>query len=523
MTETIRDKLRKFAPVQIGKHTENLTAEENAIVEKLVDACRQLEPVFWKQCWSGSLALRERLSKKKSDRDKLHYVMINAGPFERVRENRPFIGKTSKPPGAGFYPDDLTKKQFENYVTRHPEVREAFMSPFTVIRREGKKLVAVPYHVAYAEHVEPAAALLREAAGMTRNPSLTKYLNSRADGLLTDDYFQSDCDWIDLQGTPLDVVIGPYEVYEDHLLSIKATYEGVVMVTDQAESRKLDVYVSHLEQMEQNLPIPERYKSRQKGLAAPMTVVNDLYRSGDIRHGYQAVAFSLPNDPKVHELKGAKKVMHKNFMDARLEKVIVPLASKLLDRGQLELVTPQGYFDFVVLHEISHTLGPRQIQVNGSATTVNEALKECYPAIEEAKADVCSLHTLPYLIQQGVLPAAMEHQYPASYLGGLFRSVRFGTAEAHGKAEMMIFNFLVEAGGIRCDTRAKRFVIDEARFKQGIEKLAGRLLTIEAEGDYAGARAMLDGLGVLRKDLGGPLAALKRIPIDFEPFFAWAD
>lgn len=517
----IKEKLRQFEAAEMWFDSSILSSAEQKVLAKLVEASKYIDEIFWRQSCHDAFSLRQRLenSRSPSDRDLLHYLRIHYGPYDRIEEFRPFIGDRPKPLGAGLYPEDLTKEEFLEYVRQHPEERSALESAYTVVKRDGSRLVAVPYHEEYREFLEPAAEALREAAEFAESESLKKYLLSRADALLSDDFFQSDCDWIDLEDPTFDLVIGPYEVYEDKFMGLKATYEGVVMFKDVAASEELNVFVSHLQELEKNLPIPDAWKQLDRTLTSPMSVVEDIYRGGDIRAGYQAVAFVLPNDPKVREVKGSKKIFHRNFLDARLNKVIKPLAKELLVPDQIGLVTDEGFFNFVVMHELSHALGPNYTVAKTEKEPINKALGAHYTGIEEGKADVVGLHSLNYFIDQGVIDPQREREHYVSYLGGLFRTIRFGADEAHGRASLFEFAFLRNEGAIEYDATRERFSINFAAIRGAVQKLANLFMTVEAHGDAAKAEELLMNYGKLPSELQEALKRCAHVPIEFEPVF----
>lgn len=516
----IRKSLEAFAAVPLRFDPATLSTEEREVLKRLVKAARLMDEVFLRQVWSGNVALRESLGK--GDPDRFRLFQINFGPFDRLNENRPFATSESKPLGANFYPADLGKDEVERWIREHPADEKAFRSSFTVIRREGGKLVAVPYSQAYREFLEPAAALLREAAGLTTNPSLHRFLEMRARDLLTDDYYESDMAWMDLQGTAIEFILGPYEVYEDRLLGCKAAFEAFVTVKNPEESRKLSIYESHLTDMEKNLPLADEYKNFSRGKSSPMAVVDQVFSAGDTKSGVQTSAFNLPNDERVREAKGSKKVMLRNVMQAKFEKTLTPIADQVLDPSIRPNLDFQAFFDHVVLHEISHGLGPGRITVAGRSTTVSQELKELYPAIEECKADISGAWNLLYLMDKGVLPRRAD-QMNATFLAGLFRSVRFGIAEAHGLGVMIQYNYLKEKGAIRYDAATGKYRIEAAAMKGAIEGLSREVLTLEARGDYAAARALIARYGAMPSEVETTLGKLRDIPVDIQPVFQDVD
>ena len=456
-----------------------------------------------------------------ADRDYLRYLKINFGPFDRLDENRPFIGTQAKSLGAGFYPPDLSKKEFENYIAEHPEKKEELLSHFTVVKRKGRELIAVSYNKEYKDELEPAAECLREAAEITSNPSLKKYLNQRAKDLLRNDYYESDCDWITLDGNMVEIVIGPFEVYEDGLMGLKAAYEVIVYINDLEEMMKIEGYLYYLDEMQKNLPVEKKYKNQEMGgLESPLNVVIEVFTAGDTKAGAQTLAFVLPNDERVREEKGTKKVFLKNVMKAKFRKSLVPISERVLSAEDAELVSFYGYFTDVILHEIAHALGLNYVTLaDGTKVTVNQALKEHYSAIEEAKATIAGLCNIPFLIKKGLIPAEKEKQIYTSYLAGIFRSLRFGIHSAHGLATMMEFNFLREKGAFLFDEETEKFSVDFGRVKDAINELAQNLLILQGDGDYEKAASFIARYGQMDELTKTILKKLEDIPVDIEPLF----
>jgi hypothetical protein len=522
----IQNKMARYSPTEVTFDASLLSEAQKGVVKKLVEAADLLDRIFWKQASHEGPVLREKLAASEDPLDKviLEYLEINYGPYDRLDENENFYGTEEKPLGAGYYPADMTKEEFNQWIEAHPEDREAFESLFTVIERRDGGLAAVPYSEAYREELEEAARLLREAAALAENPSLKKFLTSRAEAFLTDDYFQSDCDWMDLKDHMIEVVIGPYEVYEDKLFNYKAAFEAFICLKDPEESVKLERIVGYLPALEQNLPIPDHHKNPDRGAESPMSVVQEIYTAGDTRAGVQTVAFNLPNDENVREQKGSKKVMLKNIQQAKFDKILVPISKILLEADQWDYVTFEAYFNQILLHEISHGLGPGKITMpDGRETLVNKELKELYSAIEEAKADVCGMYNLFYLIKEGLYPETLRKTVPVSFLAGLFRSMRFGVDEAHGKANVVQMNYLLKEGAISVDPESGKFTVHFDRIEEAITSLARILLTLEAEGDYEGSRQFLEAYGQVTPVILESLDKLKDLPTDIRPIYTVKD
>ncbi|MEE8112584.1 MAG: peptidase [Acidobacteriota bacterium] len=519
--QSLDRKLAQYVRVEMNYDASGLTRSEKKTFKSLIEAAELIDLAFWRQAHLDGWQIRERLGRSRDPihQKTLHLLVLNAGPFDRFNEFEPFYGKTPRPPGAGFYPADLTKEELETYIEAHPDQRDALLDPFTVVRRDGARLVTVPYHEEYGEWIVPASKLLLKASGSADNPSLVKFLDSRSEALLTDDYYQSDLDWIDLKDNRIELVFGPYEVYEDNLMGVKTAYEATIAVKDPEESRRLDIYVKNLETLEQNLPMKDRFKRSQVALDSPMVVVTDLYRGGDMTHGYQAVASNLPNDPRVHEAKGTKKTFWKNVIKARLEEIIFPIARKIMAEDQLQYMTEQGFFNVLLMHEIAHALGPRWVGTGEDRVPVNERLHEEYSAIEEGKADVAGLHSLEWFMKEGVIPASFERQHYVSYLGSLYRTIRFGTSEAHGKASLIAINWHTEKGGLVYDSGTGRWSVDFGRIPKSIRSLARELLEIEATGDYERSVRLAEKYGKVGRDVRATLKRLEDLPIAIEPAY----
>jgi hypothetical protein len=516
--------IRQFAPTDISADTSHLSEGDRQALSKLIEAAKLLDPLFLRQVWSGNVALKQKLEADTSPqgRERLHYFMINKGPWSRNEQNKPFIDGVphEKPPQAGFYPDDITKEEFNSWLATLPENdKHRATGFFTVIRRgPDGKLTIVPYHDEYREFLEPAAKLLKEAAGLTTNATLKNFLSKRADAFMSDDYYASDVAWMDLDA-PIDVTIGPYETYEDELFGYKAAFEAFITLRDEAESAKLVKFSSYLQELENNLPFDPRYRNPKLGAAAPIRVVDNVFSSADGNRGVQTAAFNLPNDEKVINEKGSKRVMLKNIQEAKFNKVLVPISKVVMEASQQSQIAFEAFFSHILAHELMHGLGPHNIKLSGRETNVRKELKELYSAIEEAKADITGLWALQYLVDKGILDRSMEQNLYTTYLASSFRSVRFGINEAHGKGQALQFNYLLDEGAIKADEANGTFAIEPAKIKDAVRKLTSEILTLEAEGAYDKARAMLDKYGVIRPAMQKGLDKLKDVPVDIEPNF----
>jgi len=520
----VSDQLEKFKPVKIEYDAKTLSANDKMAIEKLVEAARLMDEIFLRQVWSGNVKLRDELKTLKGkERGLYDYFTVNFGPFDSLDHDKPFIdvGLKEKPAGANFYPEDLGKEELETWINKHPADKKDFESNFTIIVRDGKNLKAIPYSEVYKEWLVPASKLLKKAADLAENPSLKKYLASRADAFLSNDYFQSDCDWMDLKDHSLEVVFGPYEVYEDDLMGYKAAFEAFITMVDPEESKKLARVVSYLDAMEKNLPIPSEYHNVRRGKESPIVVAHEIYTAGDTKSGVQTIAFNLPNDERVREKKGSKKVMLKNVAKAKFDMILMPIAKTMMDPKDVKDVSFEAFFNHTLIHEVSHGLGPGTIKVEGKETTVNKALKDLYSVIEECKADTLGLYNTIFLNEKGMYSKEfMQSLYP-TYLAGIFRSTRFGIKEAHGGSNIMQFNYLREKGAFTYDEKNIKFAVDRTKIEAAIKSLAQDLLMLEAKGDYEGAKKFVEKYRMMPKEIEKALSTLKDVPVDIRPIYAY--
>lgn len=507
-----------IADVNMAPDTSYLTDEEQQVVNLLIQASGYMDEIYLRQRGEGLPDMRAEIEAS-GDTDTLDMFDRNFGPWDSVEDNHPFYGDTEWPEGAGFYPADLTRAEFDAYLETNPDQREALMSPYTVVRRDGDGFVATPYSEEYAEFLVPAAALLREASEITTNASLKRFLTLRADSFLSDDYFESEMAWMDLTDTPIEVAIGPYEVYTDRLYGTKTAFESFVTLRNPDESAALDRYVGYLRDMEGNLPINPQYHNFARGFESPIAVADQMHGGGDNVPGVQTIAFNLPNDERVREAKGAKKVILANVLGAKFDMILDPIADVVLAQEQAALVSRRYMQLFTLFHELSHSLGPGSITVNGRETTVNEELREQYSALEESKADVMGIHNLFYMMERGELPVEEKSELLQTYFAGLFRSMRFGIEEAHGKGAAAQYGFLLEYEAFAWDEDAAVFVVDEARLESGITELLRTELMLQANGDYDGTIAFFERYAALDEHAESAIARMGNIPVDIRPLY----
>ena len=465
-----------YARVVMRPNTAFLSAEERQVVNLLIQAADEMTAIYAKQ---------------------------SAG----------------KAPGHGFYPADLTKAELDAYIAAHPAERDALLDGYTVVQRQGDRLVTVPYSVAYKPELTRAAALLEQAAKTTSNASLKTFLTQRAEAFRSNDYFASEMAWMDVTGTPIEVAIGPYETYTDELYGQKTAYEAFVTVKDPQESAKLEKFKSHLGDMEANLPVEDRYKNFKRGGASPIAVADQVRGGGDNLHGPQTIAFNLPNDERVREAKGAKKVILANVLGAKYEQILKPIGDRALVADQAPLVTKQYMVYETLFHELSHSLGPGSITVNGRPTTVQAELKDIHGTAEEAKADVMGAYNILFMMEKGQIPAAERPQLMATYMAGILRAVRWGDQEAHGRGAALQYGYLKSKGAFHWDAGQKRFRVDDAAMAAGLRDLLAEIVKLQGDGDYAGMNALFDRYAHLDEEARTVIATLGDIPVDIAPVY----
>ena len=511
----------KLAVIEMAPDTSYLTAEERDVVNLLIQASGYMDEIYLRQRFAANPQVRQAISRsRRADRDLLLTVFDRYyGAWDDLDEFHPFWGTEPLPEGAGFYPTDLTREEFDAYLTAHPAQKDELLAPYTVVKREGDGLVAVPYSVEYREWLEPAAKLLEQAAQRTSNPSLKKFLTLRAASFLSDDYYESEMAWMDLADTPIEVAIGPYEVYTDRLYGTKTAFESFVTLRNPEESAALAKYKNYLRDMEGNLPIEDRYKNFQRGFESPIAVADQIHGGGDNVPGVQTIAFNLPNDERVREAKGAKKVILANVLGAKYERILDPIGDVVLKQDQAAMVAKKYMELETLFHELSHSLGPGTITKDGRQTTVNEELKEQYSALEESKADVMGVWNILFMMEKGEIPAAEKQQLYASYFAGIFRAMRFGIDEAHGKGAALQYGYLKQKGAFTWDVAANRYIVDYAKMEAGLRDLLHDQLTLQANGDYEGTKAFFARYAKLDDWARGRFAAMSDIPVDIQPIY----
>ncbi|MEE8295292.1 MAG: hypothetical protein V3R64_06235 [Sphingomonadales bacterium] len=509
------------ARINMEVDTSFLTEEERQVINRLNMVGNLMSEIYLRQVSVNNPAVRAEIAaSERADKDALLDMFdLHFGPWDTLKEGHPFYGDVPQPEGAGFYPADMTKEEFEGWIADHPEDEAAFRSLYTVVRRDGENLIAIPYSEYYSEWLEPAADLMREAAEITTNDSLKLFLNGRADAFFTDDYYQSEIAWMDLTGTPIEVVIGPYEVYTDALYGYKAAFEAFITIRNPEESAAVEKYIKYLRDMEANLPVDEVYKNFKRGFESPMAAVYQLHGGGDNSRGVQTIAFNLPNDEAVREAKGAKKVLLNNVLGAKFEMILAPMAEKILTPDQAGLLVKKYMAMDTLFHELSHSLGPGTITVDGVETTVNAQFKELSSAIEEGKADVMGGYNILYMMELGELPVAEKESFLATYFVGLFRAIRFGIDEAHGRGAAFQYTYFKEKGAFSVDPDSGLYTVHFAELEAAISDLTRDIVMLQAGGSYEAAAAFLEGYAHLDEAALAAIARSTGIPVDIQPSY----
>ena len=509
-----------FAPVDVGADVASLPRSERAALARIIDAARVMDALFLEQVWAGNPALLLELQgdRSASRQAQLAFFLVNKGPWSRVEGNRPFVpGVPSKPEGAAYYPPDATRDEIATWIDGlSGGARAAATGFFTVIRRSmDGGLQAVPYSLEYQGPLALAAGHLRAAADLTAEPTLERYLRARADAFASNEYYESDVAWMEIDAA-IEPTIGPYEVYEDEWFNYKAGFEAFVTIRDDAETAQLARFGVELQGLEDNLPIDPAYRDPALGALAPIRVVNVVFTAGDANSGVQTAAFNLPNDERVVRDYGAKRVMLKNVQEAKFQQVLAPIAAVAVPFSERVDVSFDAFFTHILMHELMHGLGPHSVDGDGRATTVRQALRETYSTIEEAKADISGLWALHFLIDKGVIDRSLERSIYTTFLASTFRSIRFGINEAHGRGVAIQLNTFLDAGAVTVGVDG-RFRIDHTRIREAVEGLTRRLMTIQAQGNYDEANRLLETLGVVRPEVQRVLDRLRGVPIDIQP------
>ena len=508
--DSIDIKLARYTPVRLTTDLP-LGDRERRMIPLLIDAAREMDALFKLQAYGNLDSLLATIPDPRVRR----YVEINYGPWDRLAGNAPFLpGVGPKPDGANVYPADMTRAEFEAQVAAGGARADSLKSLYTLVRRgPGGRLTAVPYHVAFAPYLQRAAARLRQAAALAEDAGLRRYLELRADALLSDNYQPSDLAWLDMTTNPLDVVIGPIETYEDALFGYKAAYEGYVLIKDQEWSRRLSRYAALLPALQRGLPVPDAYKAETPGTDSDLNAYDVVYYAGESNAGSKTIAINLPNDEQVQLQKGTRRLQLRNAMRAKFDRILVPIAEMLIAPDQRRHVTFDAFFGNTMFHEVAHGLGIKNT-LNGRGT-VREALREQASALEEGKADVLGLYMQVQLQGMGELQGDVMDSY-VTFLASIFRSVRFGASSAHGRANIARFNYFKERGAFTRDDATGTYRVDAARFRDAMNALSEQILRFQGDGDYAGVQAFMERYGQVDAGLQRDLDRLAGagIPVD---------
>ena len=494
-----------YATVKLKTDLSKLSANQKKILPILIKAANIMNALYWQESYGDKQALLSKIKDKNTKR----FVEINYGPWDRLNDNKPFVkGVGKKPAGANFYPKDMTKEDFQNFKSADKT------SLYTFIRHDKKTgdLYTIPYHVMFKTQVNQVAKLLKQAAAKADNAGLKKYLNLRAKALLTDDYFKSDMAWMDMKTNQLDIVIGPIETYEDKLFGYKAAHESYVLVKDMDWSKKLAHFTSFLPELQANLPVDAKYKQEKPAAKSDLNAYDVVYYAGDCNAGGKTIAINLPNDEKVQLQKGSRRLQLKNAMRAKFDKILVPIANILITKEQRKYIKFDAFFANTMFHEVAHGLGIKNT-INGKGT-VRKALKKYYSALEEGKADILGLFMVQQLHKKGELKGDMK-DYMTTFLASIFRSVRFGAADAHGIANMIRFNFFKDKDAF---TRKEdgTYKVNYAKMEIAMKELSQLILKLQGDGNFIGVSNLVKEKGLINKQLQQDLNRLTKanIPVD---------
>jgi len=515
----------RFAPTELKADLSALPPNEREALAHLVRAAQVMDALFLRQVWSGNESMLYTLIKDETPAGKarLHAFLVNKGPWSRLDHNEVFVpGAPAKPESANFYPEGAAKAEVEKWINSLGAAEKTKATGFFTTIRRGPdgKFLAVPYSTEYQGELAIAAQHLRAAAAATKQPTLKAFLEARANAFVTNNYYESDVKWMELDAT-IEPTIGPYEVYEDEWFNYKAAFEAFITVKDQTESDKLKRFAGSLQEIENNLPIDPKYRNPRLGALAPIAVVNTVFSAGDANRGVQTAAFNLPNDEQVIREKGSKRVMLKNNQQAKFDTVLMPITKVALAPGDQGNVAFDAFFTHILMHELMHGLGPHDISIGGKMTTVRQELKETYSAIEEAKADISGLFALQYLVDKGQLDKSFERTMYTTFLASAFRSLRFGVNEAHGRGQAIQLNYLLDKGAFKVNADGT-FSVDASKIRDAVAGLTREIMTLQAEGSYAKAKQMIDTLGTIRPQAKAVLDRLTAVPVDIEPRFVTA-
>lgn len=493
-----------YASVKLTTDLSKLSEKEKQMIPLLIEAAKIMDTLYWDQNYGQ----RDSLLNALSDAETKEFVQVNYGPWDKLNNDTPFVaGVGAKPLGANFYPADITKEEIEksNLADKHGQ--------YSLIRRDSTgKLISVAYHVAYKEPLQRASNLLQQASDLAEDAGLKKYLQLRSQALVTDNFTASDIAWLDMKNNGIDIIIGPIENYEDKLYNARNAYESYVLVKDKEWSQRLAKYVAMLPELQQGLPVDAKYKAEKPGTSSELNAYDVVYYAGQANSGGKTIAVNLPNDEEIQKTKGTRRSQLKNAMRAKFDKILMPIANTLIDPSQLNKVNFDAFFANVMFHEVAHGLGIKST-VNGKGT-VRAALQEQGSWLEECKADILGLYMVTKLVEKGELPGPIENYY-TTFMAGILRSVRFSAADAHGKANMLSFNFFEEKGAFE-KTADGHYKVNYTNFGKAMNELSNLILTLQGNGDKAGVETVAKEKGIIKPDLQADLNKLKQkgIPVD---------
>lgn len=505
--------LDKYATVRLTTDMSKLEPHEREMIPLLIDAAKQMDAAFWIQAYGDKDVLMASISDPQLKR----FAEINYGPWDRLDNNKPFIpGVGEKPKGANFYPANMTKLEFEGYCKLHPDKAKELSALYTMVRRadNGRDLVAIPYSTFFQAQMTGAASKLKAAAELAKDPGLRQYLFMRALALLQNQYQPSDMQWMDMKDNTIDCVIGPIETYEDQMFGQKACFESYVLVKDKEWSKRLAKYAAMLPGLQKGLPVPDQYKRETPGTDSDLNAYDVVYYAGDCNAGSKTIAINLPNDEEVQLKKGSRRLQLKNAMRAKYDQILLPIADELIAKDQRKHITFDAFFGNTMFHEVAHGLGIKDT-INGRGS-VRDALKEQSSALEEGKADILGLYMVTKLREQGEITDGDIMDNYVTFLAGIFRSVRFGASSAHGRANMLRFNFFEQAGAFSRDDATGRYRVVPDKMAQAVTDLSRKILTLQGDGDYAGVVKTMEEQGNVGPALQADLDRLSTagIPVD---------
>jgi len=493
--EAMQKRVNEYAKIKLTADISKLSDNDRKLLPYLIEAAQIMDDLYWKQTFGDKDGLLDTIR----DPAAREFALINYGPWDRLSGDSSFVqGFEAKPLGANFYPKDMKTEEFEKLTDK------AKTSEYTIIVRNADgALKVIPYHEAYKAEIEKAAGLMKKAAGFADDPGLKKYLNLRAEALLTDNYFESDIAWMDMKNNSIDFVVGPIENYEDGLFGYKAAYESYILIKDKEWSKKLEKYAALLPQLQAALPVSAEYKKELPGSDSDLGVYDAVYYAGDCNAGSKTIAINLPNNEKVQEMKGSRKLQLRNNMQFKFDQIVVPIGNILIDESERGHIKFNSFFENTMFHEVAHGLGIKNI-IKGEGT-VREALKEQYSSLEEAKADILGLFLVSELVKAGELKNTGLMDNYVTFLAGIFRSVRFGISSAHGKANMLTFYYFEEKGAFTRDATKGTYKVNFDKMKDAVGSLANKIIVIQGNGDYDAAQNWIEQNGnikeALQKDL----------------------